>query len=161
MAGGARGWARPEMDTSYLANDSMRLSCQAKLNYHTNSDFLLPLSLSLSLPLSLPFPLPLPYCREKWGHWKGKGGFSCQSWDVLSALQLEFGMHFSIEMLMQTVIEIHQEGRVSVKPTNFEARETTGPWFYHVHAVCPWANNLTYLSFGSLWHRVVRIKSLR
>lgn len=27
------------------------------------------------------------------------------------ALQLEFGMHFPIEMLMQMVIEIHQEGK--------------------------------------------------
>lgn len=47
------------------------------------------------------------------------------------------------------VIEIHQEGRVSVKITNSGARESTASWFYHVHAVCPWTSKLSYLSFCS------------
>lgn len=54
-----------------------------------------------------------------------------------------------METLMQMVIETHQEGRESVKTTNVGAKETTGSWFYHVHAVCPWASYLSCLSFVS------------
>ena len=70
---------------------------------------------------------------------------------MILAWPLEVGMHFFIKMLMQMVIETHQEGRVSVKTINSRARETTGVLFFlTTYMLYTWASYLSYQRFGSL-----------
>lgn len=121
------------------------------------------LSRVCSVSLFLTLSLPKIYWAET-QNWKGKGTFSCQGWEMCSwhSKQNWERIYFFIETLMKMVIETHQVGRVSVKTTSSEARETPGSWFYYAQTVCPWANYPTYLSSGSLWHEVLlRIKPMR
>lgn len=116
---------------------------------HTDS-----FSLFVSLALSLPQLL-----RRKTGKLEGQGGF-------LAARAERCALGTVIE-IWNTFFHRNIDADCDWDPSGGQgeylagARETTGSWFYHVCAVCPWASYLSCLSFGFLWHGVVRIKSPR